>query len=123
MNFLTSTAAIKDFVVFEIAGTKGVPNASLSSLRSVTAGVKQATMFFIQISVTVGWGGILEMMGKHSRWEHLICILSSSAVDTSHVHHVTDISSEKIPMHVVTTQLVLTGMPICVFVSLVHRRI
>ena len=52
-NSLTCIAVIKERVVFEIAGTKGVPNASLSSSRSIMAGVKQATMLLMQISVTV----------------------------------------------------------------------
>ncbi|KAJ7920395.1 hypothetical protein B0H13DRAFT_1867609 [Mycena leptocephala] len=44
---------IKETVVFEIAGTKGVPDASLISLRSALAGLRKAMMLFKRVLLQI----------------------------------------------------------------------
>jgi hypothetical protein len=56
---------IKDRVIVEMAGTKGVPRASWRSLRRDIAGCKQVMVSFKRISETVGCRGILmEVKGE-----------------------------------------------------------
>ncbi|KAJ7624174.1 hypothetical protein B0H17DRAFT_1111685 [Mycena rosella] len=52
--FTFCTPVINARVVFEIAATKGVPNASFSSFKSGTAGANQAEILSRRISVMVG---------------------------------------------------------------------
>jgi hypothetical protein len=64
MKYHTWIAVVKDMVVCKITCKNGVPNASWTSFRSSMAGSRQAMIFFMQISVTVGWWGILGMGGN-----------------------------------------------------------
>jgi hypothetical protein len=71
----TCTRAIRDAVVFEIAGINGVPNASLSSSKSDRIGVKQETMSSKRVFLTMVVGGILGWGEEEVEMKLRVCIM------------------------------------------------
>lgn len=74
--YRTRTPAIRDAVVIEIAGTNGVPKASVSFFRSGITGVKPVTMLSIRISIAVGRRRIVSRVIVRSRPSRRISSIS-----------------------------------------------